>query len=202
MSSIDWKDSDWTRDEDVLAIKPSWNNLPGDDTVHDSGQNSGSTSFLCVECKKIFQQWDKVIIHGKYMCSHHGSLSVLEMSAKDGCSLCAQFLLSMENEELALERERTSSAFEDGSKQINGSVRISQRIHGDRAWSRRWQLDLGYEFVDQTNDDTWDTDSPRAVEEYGESTVLSRICFTVEMIPASTLGKFVVTPPDLEKCST
>lgn len=50
-------------------------------------------SRLCKHCQNIFDYWYEVSIAKRDQFQHCEDLSVLQSSAKDGCDLCAQFLL-------------------------------------------------------------------------------------------------------------
>jgi hypothetical protein len=109
------------------------------------GQSRLAPSVLCTKCQFICDNWSSVVSQrpGHTEFTHCENAFVLEASAKQGCSLCAQFLASVDRACLEDSRQRLKEKSGDRTSSIGGRINVQNvaypavvnPIHGRHCWT-------------------------------------------------------------------
>jgi hypothetical protein len=98
----------------------------------DACQSRLPPSVLCVKCQFICDNWSSILsrtLEDDHIdFPHCDSSFVLEASAKRGCSLCAQFLASVDQERLEDSRQRRQEKQGDGIGDLGGRIKVQNAV--------------------------------------------------------------------------
>ncbi|EPE36596.1 hypothetical protein GLAREA_08759 [Glarea lozoyensis ATCC 20868] len=86
---------------DPLACRRTRTQVKAPYTVQDEIKHPRrSLSIFCVFCQRVIDQWPRSTAETPRF-KHHSSLGTLQRSADQGCGLCAQFIVGVEELEEA-----------------------------------------------------------------------------------------------------
>jgi hypothetical protein len=106
------------------------------------------SSILCARCQLVVDNWSFALHNDDVKFPHCENSFVLEVSARDGCSLCAQFLGSKDQMSLKINREMQEETPDKGFGYDGGTVCIDNSTDWVEVYPalRRpcWRLKLSF----------------------------------------------------------
>jgi hypothetical protein len=181
--------------DDPSASDSPWK---GHDDASDDGSifeivgdlGNGEVSSLCAHCQHIMNCWSEGFNDCDFRFPHYQDISDLEASANGGCSLCAQFLRSVGEEEIQHGKEEMK---ELGKWRVEtpgvSALTWNSYLHGTSkpaAEGERLHLDLP--FLRAPDGDM--EDDPEDTDSYDREIVR----FMVDMVPNCLPGKHDLIP--------